>query len=160
MRTESHNCGKKKKTVIIGIGNEFRNDDAIGIITARKLKEKELPDVDVIENSGDGATLMDIWESYEKVIIIDAIKNNIEPGSIIRIDANEEKLPNGMASFSSHLFSVTEAIETSRVINKLPQKFAIYGIEGKNFEFGTGISREASNASDKIVKKIMGEIST
>jgi len=145
-------------TIIIGIGNEFRSDDAIGIITARKLKEKNIPGIDIIEHDGDGAELMEVWKSYKNVLIIDATSIGNSPGDVKRIDAAKNKLPKGINAHSSHLFNVAEAIETSRILGKLPDRCIIYGIEGKNFNLGTEVSAEVLNASDEAVESIKKEI--
>ena len=78
------------RTIIIGIGNEFRCDDAIGIITARKLKSTKLQNADVIEHNGDGASLMDIWSNYENVILIDAASMDGKAGEVHIINAIDE----------------------------------------------------------------------
>jgi len=44
--------------LIIGIGNEYRSDDAVGLIVARRLKERLADSAIVLEQSGDGAALM------------------------------------------------------------------------------------------------------
>lgn len=46
---------KNNALLIIGIGNEFRSDDAAGLIAARKIRQLNLNGADVIENNGDGA---------------------------------------------------------------------------------------------------------
>jgi hydrogenase maturation protease len=158
---EKRNINKRlgRSILIIGVGNEFRSDDAVGFITVRKLKEKKINNADVIESDGDGASLMDIWQKYGKVIIVDAVDTNKTPGNVLRIDANKKQLPFGISSHSSHLFNVAEAVETSRVMGKLPGELIIYGIEGRSFKAGTTVSREVLEASDKVVLKIMKEIS-
>lgn len=147
------------KTLIVGVGNEFRSDDAAGLITARMLKKKNLPDADIIEHGGDGASLMDIWVNYESVIIIDATNISSEPGKVYILDANKSKLPKGIASHSSHLFSIAEAVETARVMGKLPQRLMIYGIEGKNFNIGEDITEVVLKASCSVAEKILNEMS-
>jgi len=145
-------------TIIIGIGNDFRCDDAIGIITVKKLKEMNIPEIDLIEHNRDGAELMDIWNNYTNVFIIDAASMRNSAGSIHRIDALKNKLPNEIGAYSTHLFSVAEAIETSKILGKLPEKFIIYAIEGKNFNLGTEVSKEVLKASNEVIKNIINEI--
>ena len=149
---------KRIKILVIGIGNEFRCDDAIGIITARMLRDKKTVNTDVAENNGDGALLIEQWQGYEKVILIDAVKLNNYPGRVHVIDANNNPLPKDISLDSSHLFNIPEAIETARVLKRLPGKMTIYGIEGKNFNAGTEITKEVSEASGEVVSKVLNEI--
>lgn len=149
---------KRIKTLVIGIGNEFRCDDAIGIITARKLKDKKNENFDVAENNGDGASLIDRWTGYETVILIDAVKFNNNPGRVHVIDPNNKPLPKDISLDSSHLFNIPEAIETARVLKRLPGNIIIYGIEGKRFEAGTEITGEVMKASDDVALQVLNEI--
>jgi len=149
---------KRIKILVIGIGNEFRCDDAIGIITARKLREKKSENIDVAENNGDGASLIEQWHGYDKVILIDAVKFNNNPGRVHVIDANNNSLPKDISLDSSHLFNIPEAIETARVLKRLPRSMTIYGIEGKNFAAGTEITKEVSVASGEVVSRVLNEI--
>jgi hydrogenase maturation protease len=149
---------KRIKILVIGIGNEFRSDDAIGIITARKLREYKLKDIDVAENNGDGALLIEQWQGYEKVILIDAVSNNNNPGRVHVIDPINKPLPKELALDSSHLFNVTEAIETARILKRLPCELLIFGIEGKSFAAGTEMTNEVLSASGEVVTRIKKEI--
>ncbi len=149
---------KKIKTLIIGIGNEFRCDDAIGIITVRKIKEKNIGYIDVMENNGDGASLIDAWQNYDDVYLIDAVRFNSNPGKIHIINAKKNPVPKEISLDSSHLFNIPEAIETARVMNKLPGKITICGIEGVNFSAGTQVSDKLLKASDEIVDIIMKRV--
>jgi hydrogenase maturation protease len=56
------------------------------------------------------------------------------------------------------MFSIAEAIETSRALSKLPEKVTVYGIEGKSYEFGSTISDEVNDAIEKVVSEIQKEV--
>ena len=63
------------KTLVIGLGNPILTDDGAGIYTARAV-QNALPDgtdVDVIEVSVGGLTLMEAMIGYEHVILIDTL---------------------------------------------------------------------------------------
>lgn len=145
--------------LVIGVGNDLRNDDAAGLIAVRKLKTYANINADMIESDGDGAKLMEIWKDYDKVILIDAVSFNSKPGTVHVLDAGKERFPKEVSIHSSHLFSVAEAIETARVLGKLPKKIIVYGIGGKSFELGTEVSDEVRNGIDEIINLIQKEIS-
>ncbi len=144
-------------TLIIGVGNEFRCDDAAGIIAAKKLKNLLPDDIAVLESDGDGAKIMDAWNGHSNVILIDAVSFGTPPGTIHIIYANDKKFPKETAIHSSHMFSVAEAVETSRVLNKLPENIIIYGIEGKSYEMGKKVTDEVKQSVDKVVSEIQKE---
>lgn len=145
----------KESTLVIGIGNLYRRDDAVGLIVARRLKEKNLDHVEVLEMSGEGAALIEAWRGAEKVILIDAVRSGAEPGTIFRFEAHRQPIPTEFFHYlSTHAFSVAEAIELARTLNKLPPCLIVYGIEGKNFEAGEGLSREIELAAHEVQKQI------
>lgn len=152
------NKNSVKPTLLIGVGNEFRSDDSAGIIAARKLKELLNGDIDIFESDGDGAKLMNMWNGHNNVILIDAVSFGTSPGTIHVINAKEKEFPKETVIHSSHMFSVAEAIETSKVLNRLPENLTIYGIEGKTYGLGKDISDEVKESINKVVSEIQKEI--
>jgi hydrogenase maturation protease len=141
--------------LIIGIGNEYRRDDAAGLIVARQLKERLADSAIVIEQSGDGAALMEAWRSAETVIIIDAVMSGADPGTIHLLDAKTQPLPKDAFRCSTHAFGVAEAIELSRAMGELPGSLVVYGVEGKNFAAGVGLSPEVERAVGEVVRRAL-----
>ena len=144
--------------LIIGIGNEYRGDDAAGLIVARRLKERLTDSVKVIEQSGDGAALMEAWRGAETVIIIDAVMSGAAPGTIHRFDLNAQPLPKSGFRCSTHAFGVAEAIELAGALGNFPQRLVVYGIEGKNFAAGMGLSAEVEKATGEAVRQALATI--
>ena len=69
------------------------------------------------EESGDtgfGAALMAAWQDAEVVILVDAVRSGAEPGKIHHFDARDEHLPTDFFHYSTHAFSVAEALEQVR----------------------------------------------
>lgn len=143
---------------IIGVGNEFRGDDAAGLLTARRLRERLNGEVSVLERSGEGSALMDSWAGAECVILIDAIQSSHPIGSIHRFDAGKEPLPEDAVRCSTHSFGVTQCIELARAMNKLPARLIFYGIVGKNFEMGAELSPEVEKSIQQTAQDIYSEL--
>lgn len=145
---------KNNALLIIGIGNEFRSDDAAGLIAARKIRQLNLNGADVIENNGDGADLIEKWTGREKVILIDAVLSGSEPGTIHKFTAPGSIIPSELFKFSTHLFSVPQAIYLSASLGNLPKELIVYGIEARSFGPGTHISEEVEIAVNNIVNLV------
>ncbi|MDE1889949.1 MAG: hydrogenase maturation protease [Planctomycetota bacterium] len=149
---------KKPRILIIGIGNAYRGDDAVGFVVAQRLKEQTLDYVSVLEKSGDGVALMESWKNADTVILVDAVYSDVKPGTLHRFDAHAQPIPVKFFCYSTHAFSVAEAIELSRTFNQLPPHLIVYGIEGKCFEAGAGLSLEVEEAARTVVKYIQHDI--
>jgi hydrogenase maturation protease len=147
-----------KKVLLIGIGNEYRSDDGIGLVIARKIRERVHLSVSVKEESGEGAALMEAWQGCENVIIVDVVSSGAMPGTIFTIDANKEKVPIKFFHYSTHAFSVAEAIELARAMKTLPLKLLIYGIEGVDFSAGVNISHVVQESAKQVVEQILKKL--
>jgi hydrogenase maturation protease len=80
------------KVLLLGIGNEIRGDDGLGLHVARRAAEllpaDLAPSVDVDEACTGGFELVDYLRGYERVVIADAIQTaGGEPGAVYRLDA-------------------------------------------------------------------------
>ncbi len=145
------------QVLIIGVGNEFRGDDAAGLVVARHLQER-LPEVVVRESPGEGATLMETWKDGAQVFLIDAVSSGSPAGTIHRLEAHTGPLPTTFFRYSTHAFGVAEAIEMARVLGQLPPRLIVYGIEGANYEAGVELSPEVSQAVAQVVARVVGEV--
>jgi hydrogenase maturation protease len=146
--------GDVPRVLIIGVGNPARGDDGVGIAVARALAAKRFANATVVEASGEGTTLTQLWQGAQTVILVDAVAVGAEPGTIHRIDARTQALPTDVFRGSSHSFGVAEAIELARALNQLPPRLVIYGIEGKSFESGIGLSPEVIGGARRVVGRI------
>lgn len=145
--------------LIIGIGNEFRSDDAAGILVARRLREILGDGVDVRELSGEGGEIIELLGTAKSVIIIDAVSSDSEAGTVHYFDGHQQEIPSEFFNYSTHDFSLAEAVEMARVLGQLPPKCVIYGIEGDNFGFGQSLTPSTKAAIDKVCSMIEEDIS-
>jgi len=143
--------------MLLGIGNEYRHDDGVGLIVVRHLKAKALPHVIAIE-SREGLTALEACHKADFVIVADAVVSGVEPGTICRLQAHVEPLPRQVFRGSTHTFGVAEVIALARALNQLPRRLIVYGIEGKNFAPRTGLSEAVEKAVPEAIARIVQEI--
>ena len=147
-----------QKVLVVGIGNEYRGDDGIGVVIARKIREKCPSSVCVKEESGEGAALMEAWRGYESVILVDAVSSGSPPGTIVTIDAGKKKVPAKLFHSSTHAFGIAEAVELARAMAMLPPRLWIFGIEGAAFSAGIGMSNEVQESAEHVVEEILRRV--
>jgi len=156
--TESEGGPGRSPTLIIGLGNEYRRDDAVGLVVARRVREAAPESVRVLEESGEGAGLMESWQDADAVILIDAVHSGAKPGTLHRLDAHAQPIAKKFFRFSTHAFGLAEAVELARALGRLPPQLIVYGVEGKSFEAGVGLSPEVAAAAQGVVKRVLGEL--
>ena len=102
--------------------------------------------------------LMELWKNAERVFLFDAVFSGAQPGTIFRFDAQEKSIPKKFFSYSTHEFSLAESVELARVLNQLPHQLIIYGVEGKTFTSGVGLSCEVKDAVGEVIRRVQSEI--
>lgn len=146
-----------KSLLIIGVGNPLRCDDGAGPAVVAALSESPLAETGVTlqVHHGEGLSLLEAWQGYSKVIIIDATRSDKPPGTIQHFEVNKNTtLPRDCFHASSHLFGVAEAVALAQSLGKLPASMEVYGIEGENFAYGERLSSPVQKAVAQVVNNI------
>ncbi len=141
--------------LIIGIGNEYRSDDAVGLLVARMRQLLSLEHASILEATGEGTALLEAWKGADHVILVDAVSSESPAGTIHQLDALADPILPGLFALSTHAFGVAEAIELARVLGSLPAHLVVIGIEGKHFVAGTSLSPEVERAAREAVESII-----
>ena len=132
---------------VIGLGNEWRGDDGVGIEVARRLGGREL--------GGEPIELAEALAGEPEVTVVDAVSSGAPPGTVHTFDASTEPLPARLFGASStHALGLAEAVELARSLGRLPDRVVVYGIEGSSFGFGKGLSPEVERAADRLVEEL------
>ena len=98
-------------TCVVGVGNEMRGDDAVGLAVVRALSGTVPEGVAVLECEGEPVSLLSAWEGHARAIVVDATQSDAEPGTIRRIVAADGPLPPALAGSSTHLLGLADAVE-------------------------------------------------
>jgi hydrogenase maturation protease len=147
-----------ERVLVIGVGNELRGDDAAGIAVARRLRGTA--DLDVRELQREPTGLLDEWQGYDAVVLVDSMRSGARPGTISRLDASEEPLPATLGgSTSTHAVGLGETLELARAVGRLPGRVVVYTIEGRQFEAGAPMSDAVRSSVDELAARVLGEIS-
>lgn len=161
---------------IIGVGNELRGDDGVGLEAVRRIRTA-LPGappepIAVSARCGDPVGLIDIWSRTPAVVLVDAMRSGGRPGTIRRFDGGRDPLPvaprrSGAgidrlpvafgAVASTHAGGLEAAIELARVLGRLPPRLIVYGVEGRSFEPGMAVSDPVRAALASVVRQVVAE---
>ena len=114
-------------TLVVGVGNAWRRDDAAGLVVARRLRESSPPVVRVIEHEGEPLDLIEQWACATAAVVVDAVSSGAQPGTIHRLDASQAELPAELFRGSTHALGVAEAVELGRAIDRLPRHAKDFG---------------------------------
>jgi hydrogenase maturation protease len=136
------------------VGNEWRRDDGAGLAVVRRLRDSPLSGVRMVEHEGEPLDLIEEWTGTDEAVVVDSVSSGAQPGTIHRLDAVSTTLPAELFRGSTHAFSVAEAVELARALGRLPPRLLVYGVEGRSFSAGSGLTAEV----DRAVASLVGEL--
>ena len=147
------------EAVVIGVGNRWRRDDAVGLEIIDALRERVDDSVSLVESDGEPTRLLDAFAMAPTVVMVDAVVTGAKPGAIHRF--TDQELPDQMGiGQSSHLVQLVETIELGKLLDKLPNGLVLIGVESTDFENGEGMSAAVAAgvtvAADAVVAELAG----
>jgi hydrogenase maturation protease len=147
------------KTVVVGVGNPYRSDDAAGLEVARLVARAAQPGVEVLEHDGEPGGLVESWAGFQTAFVVDAVRSGGPPGKVARFEVTDEPLPDRPVRDSSHALSLGDAVELARVMGRLPERLVVVGITASTFAAGWGLTPEVAAATRVVAEEILAEIS-
>jgi hydrogenase maturation protease len=144
--------------VVIGVGNEYRRDDGVGLAVAARLRGRVPAGVEIVECEQEPSRLIDAWEGADSALVVDAVESGAAPGTLHRFDAGAGPIPKGVFRSSTHAFGVGDAVELARVLGKLPGHVVVYGVEGDEFAAGQGLTARVEAAIEPAASAILDDL--
>ena len=148
------------KLTLIGIGQSFRGDDAIGIIAVKTWKEAHPgtaahPDLLVQTAETPGVGLLDMLTEAPQVVLVDAVRSGKPAGTIHRL--TEQQIASFAAGMTSgHGWGVAESLKLGRTLGRedIPERIHIIGVEVQQVEIGTALSQVVKDQLPVILEDI------
>ncbi len=147
-------------TLVVGVGNEDRGDDALGPLAARLLArawgDAPPPGLRVLAWTGDPTGLLDVWTGVQRLVLIDAMVSGAAPGSCCRYGGDAAFVSAGATS--SHGFGLAGALALARALGRAPPSVEVWGIEGARFGAGEPLTPAVRSAVEALVARLQREL--
>ena len=143
----------KNNTLILGIGNYLMADEGLGVhLAERFLHEKLSEGVDVLDGGTGGFHLLEYFEQYERVIIVDATLDGKPAGTIRLIKPHfASDFPQAM---STHDIGLKDLVGALQLLGTMPE-IDLYVVSIKSIQDqGVELSPEISKAIDTLIDDI------
>lgn len=136
--------------LVIGVGNRERSDDAFGPLALDALAGDGLA---IWESTGDPGRLIDAWQRWDRVVVIDAVDGAGPPGTVIEWTATGAPLPEPFAA-STHALGVGIAVGLAEALERMPSHLTLIGVQGERWGFGHGLSGPVAAAIPEVVRRV------
>jgi hydrogenase maturation protease len=143
-----------KPVLILGIGNYLMGDEGIGVHMAQILdKEIDSVDIDVVDGGTGGFHLLEYFEMYNHVILIDATLDSNPVGTIRLIKPRfAADFPNAM---STHDIGLKDLVCLLQLLDKMPDvQLFVVSIESIQQQ-GVNLTPEIQNVIPELKSRIM-----
>jgi hydrogenase maturation protease len=146
---------------IIGVGSPF-GDDRLGWVAAESLQRSAVLNglepgrivISILDRPG--AMLLALWDEADHVILIDGVRSGAAPGTRHRFTAGD--MTGARLPATSHGFGIAAALELAQVLEDLPDRLWLFGIEIDACCTGFTLSAAVTAAIPVLVREIEEEM--
>ena len=145
-----------KPVLAIGLGNPLMGDDGVGWVVAERLaSDPRLPPcAEVICGGSDLLRYAGQIEGRSRVVVIDAIQGDTEPGSVVILEAPYPGLDDRQGH--AHQLSAVQAIRLLEMIGSI--RCTLVGVSISSVAIGTGLSPSVQARMPAILDCVLREL--
>lgn len=108
------------RILVMGVGNYLMGDEGVGVQLIQTMEKMEIPNyIDLIDGGTGGFLLLNMFESYQKIILIDATMDGKEAGTITLI--KPRFAADYPSALSVHDVGLRDMIEAIYLMEKIPE---------------------------------------
>lgn len=144
--------------LVLGLGNVLLEDDGAGAAAvARLLEQYDVPaGVRVCDGGTLGLSLLPYLEAADAVILVDAVRADGPPGTLVRLDG-DDVAPAVATRLSPHQVGVADLLDGARWLGRYPDRVVLLGLVPESMELAVGLSPRVHAALPELVEAVVGE---
>lgn len=151
------------RTVVIGLGNEFRRDDGVGPAVIAQLRGQVPSGVELVVSDGNPVRLIEAWRDASLAIVVDAVRADPpRPGRRHRfeLDSNASVPGRAAGTASTHGLGLDDALGLARALGRMPRRLVVHAIEAADLTQGTGMTPRVAAAVEAAVAAIRHDLAS
>ena len=151
-------AGLTVRTLVLGLGNEYAGDDAVGVLAVRALRGKLAGGADVVESAASGLALLEVFAGYDRAVIADSIRTGRSPaGTIVEVrlaDLGPATAP------SLHQAGIPELAAVARRLGMgFPDRTRVLAVEVAGpLMFGAPLSEPVAAAVAPLGRRVLEQV--
>jgi hydrogenase maturation protease len=145
--------------LILGIGNVLLTDEGIGVRALKELERKfTFPaNVELLDGGTAGIELLRHIRNRDYLIIIDAMKCDQEPGTVVRVEGDD--VPAAFRTrISPHQLGLSDLLAAAMLTDELPKNLVLFGVEPESIDIGLDLTETVEANVDKLVGAVADEL--
>jgi hydrogenase maturation protease len=143
------------QTVILGLGNELLGDEGVGVHSVRLLQQEKLPEnIEIIEVGTAILDALPAFENAERIIVIDAMKDGMSPGTIYKTSIDQCSGSQCIASM--HGFDIFRTMALAGRSDS-PQVM-VFGVEPEMIGWSMELSDQVAKSIPHLIEAVKQEL--
>jgi hydrogenase maturation protease len=145
--------------LVLGLGNVLLGDDGLGAAAVACLeREYRVPPQLRLEDGGTlGLSLLGLLAESEHVILVDAVRADAPPGTLVRLDGADVN-DAVRDRLSPHQVGVADLLEAARLIERYPATVTLLGLVPDAIDLAVVRSSVVDGKLDELVAAIVREV--
>ena len=150
----------KAEIAVMGIGNILMQDEGIGVHIIRELEKYDFnPHIALIDGGNMGMDLLPFFDEYNRMIIVDAVDFEKEPGFIDTIE-NDDILALFTTKMSLHHLGLKDVLSYAKLLDQTPEDLCLIGIQPEKVEMEIQLSKTIQSRFNKLVNLSLQKLKT
>ena len=151
---------ESEHVMILGVGCTLFSDEGFGVRVVEAIEKRyEFPEknVSVVDGGVLGTNLLGVISQADQLIVVDAIRNKGEPGSLYRLEG--DAIPERIRMKNSiHQVDFLEALTLCQALDKVPET-VIVGIEPEDIEtLCLELTETTLSKVDPVIDMVLAEL--
>jgi hydrogenase maturation protease len=147
------------EVLVLGIGNVLLTDEGIGVRALKELERKYTfpANVELLDGGTAGIELLRHIRNRDYLIIIDAMKCNQAPGTVVRVEGDD--VPAAFRTrISPHQLGLSDLLAAAMLTDELPRNLVLFGVEPESIDIGLELTDTVEGSVDKLIDAVADEI--
>lgn len=148
-----------RPTLVLGLGNPLMGDDGAGLAALGQLRDEwQLAEaIELVDGGTWGMNLLPLLESFDRVILLDAIDQRAQPGALLLL--RKDELPRYLShKLSPHQLDLREVLAIAELRDKLPRHLLAIGVQPESVELTAALSPRVSEAIPRLVDLVVEQL--
>lgn len=134
--------------LVLGLGNILLGDDGVGPVLVQEVGHlyKDVDEVECVDGGTQGMALLGYLPGREALVILDAFASQRGAGTVSVLEGHEVLNVRGPRSTTAHEGNAGELLAAAALVNTLPGRLYLVGIEPESVCTKLGLSEPVSKA--------------
>lgn len=145
--------------LVLGLGNVLLGDDGLGAAAVARIERayRVPPGVRLADGGTLGLSLLGLVADASHVILVDAVRSDGPPGTLIRLDG-ADVMDAVRDRLSPHQVGVADLLDAARLIDSYPNEVTLLGLVPDAIDLAVVRSSAVEAGLDALVSAIVREV--